>query len=103
MSEKALRIIFGFNKSYEELLEAAEIKKLEERRRVAFLNFANKTSVSERYKRWFPEKIYKRTGLRTEKKYCEFRAKTTRLYNSPLYAMRRLLNQENQDNTIEPD
>ena len=67
---------------------------LAEIREAAFLKFAKTLASSERYgNMWFPLKDQTRT-LRNNIRYEEFYARTERLYNSPVYRMRRLLNQE---------
>ena len=94
MQKPALKIIFGFDKEYAAILAENNIQSLEKRREDAFLNYATKLSNSERFKEWFPEQEHK-TDLRQRKKYREDFARTNRLYNSPIYAMRRLLNEIN--------
>ena len=95
LQKRVLKIIFGFELSYEELLEKADIKTLEERRMEAVEKFALKMSKSERFgRRWFPrwENEFD-LNLREEKQFIEYYARTSRLYNSQLYHMRRTLNQ----------
>ena len=64
-----------------------------ERRNNLILNFARKTEKNPRFKKWFPEKNYEDLNLRNEKKFEEFFARTERLKKSPLYHMRRQLNE----------
>ena len=92
----ALKIIYGFDNSYEQLLDLAGIKTLAFRREESTDNFARKLAESERFKALFPLNEYpdSMAQLRHTNKYKEFRAKTDRLYNSPLYSMRLRLNQE---------
>ena len=91
----ALKIIYGFSLTYEELLAKSGLHSLQYRRKEAFKKFAASLASSDRYgNEWFPLKNTARS-LRKEKKYEEFYARTDRLYNSPLYKMRRILNEEN--------
>ena len=92
---KALRIIFNQNMSYSEMLIRANLPTLKMRRRTQFEKFCIKMSASERFKRkWLPEREDEETiNLRKPKKYIEFGARTNRLFNSPLFAMRRYLNE----------
>ena len=91
----ALRIIYGFGKSYEDLLSLSGIEALEDRRKNAVDIFVQKLLNSDRFKGLFPLNNYPHdmANLRSTKKYKEFYARTNRLFNSPLYAMRRKLNE----------
>ena len=92
---KALRIIYGFDQDYEDMLTRAGIDTLECRRRFLFEKFAVKMSRSERFsKKWLPERNVDddNMNLRRRKKYVEFRAKGDRLYRLPIFEMRRYLN-----------
>ena len=92
--KRVLRIIYGYQNTYEDLINAANIKTLEERRENMFEKFAIKMSKSERFSRkWLPKRENERENLRDSKKYIEFYARTDRMYNSPLFKMRRILNQ----------
>ena len=93
MQKLALRIIFGFDKSYTEILIENNMTTMEERRKKMFCNYANKLVKSERFTKWFPENNCS-VNLRGKKKYKEVHANTNRLYNSPVFAMRRLLNEQ---------
>ena len=84
-------MIYGYNYSYDELLLKSSLMKMEDRRIELFKKFTIKTSENERYSSWFPFK----ENLRETRKlrpYLEQKAKSERLYRSPLFAMRRLLN-----------
>ena len=95
LQKRILKIILGFNLSYEEMLEKSGLSSLEERRKEAVLKFAVKMSRSERFEsRWFPRWVNEHeVGLRKEKRFIEFHARTSRLYNSQLFHMRRILNE----------
>lgn len=69
----------------------AQLPTLKERRIKAFERFTFKTAKNEKYKHWFPLKENIR-GTRTPDVYKEEQAAGKRLYNSPIFAMRRLLN-----------
>ena len=92
--KRALKTIYGFDKEYEELLSMTGIKTLEKRREEAFANFTRKLVSSERFGVLFPEKEAHGMELRKTKTYCEEFARTNRLYNSPIYSMRRFLNED---------
>ena len=92
IQKKCLRSIFGFNKTYQELLEEAEIETLEDRRYKAIKKFAEKTSKNPQFSHWFPKNC-NRTSQRSGKTYEELFAKSDRLYFSPLFTMRRILNE----------
>ena len=92
--KKALKIIYGFEMSYNKMLEESSLEDLSTRRKNMFEKFCLKSSKSERFRRkWLPQKETEDTRtLRKTNKYIEFKAKTNRLYNSPLFAMRRFMN-----------
>ena len=96
---RALKIIHGFEHSYEELLEKTGLERLSERRKQACDIFTNKLAESERFGNLFEEIQYpeEMVTLRKQKRFREEFAKSTRLYNSPLYAMRRLMNNQEEN------
>ena len=71
------------------------------RRENAVLKFAQKTLKNPRYAdRWFPKRdIVQHT--RANNPYIEEQAKGSRLYNSPLFSMRRLMNGSESDNVVD--
>ena len=64
----------------------------------AFKKFTLQLIKNERYTDWFPLREQVNHNLRTKNPYKELHAKTKRLYDSPLFTMRRLLNQEIGEN-----
>ena len=92
----ALKMIFGFGLTYEDLLAKANIRRLSDRREEACLNFAKKMSESVRFGVLFPKNEYEEDTpvLRNRKTFTEEFARSERLYRSPLYHMRRVLNSE---------
>ena len=90
IQKKCLRTIFGYGLSYEDLLKKSKLETLEERRQKALLKFANKAADNPRFMHWFPLNR-NRTG-RHGKQYEEMFAQSDRLCRSPLFTMRRLLN-----------
>ena len=83
--------MYGYDKSYGALLKEADLETLEERRKRHFKKFAEKASENDNYRHLFPKNI---STVRTSnpKVYREEYARSDRLYNSPLFAMRRILN-----------
>ena len=76
----------------------SNLKSLKSRREESFAKFANKTLTNPKYLHWFPLKNSRRLTRGTQK-YKEEQAVGNRLYNSPIFAMRRLLNgNESPDN-----
>ena len=78
-------------KKYEDLLEELGLQTLEVRRLNVLRKFADKTSKNPQFADWFPLNV-NLTCQRSGKLYQEFYARSDRLYNSPLFAMRRILN-----------
>ena len=92
MQKRVLKLIYGYDKTYEQLLEESGLEKLEERRKKNLLKFAQKTLDNPRYsERWFPKRQLVRINRNTHP-YLEEQARGDRLYKSPIYTMRRLLN-----------
>ena len=83
--------MFGYNKSYEELLRESGLDTLMARRIRAITKFAKNCVSNLVYSSWFPENTNRQSQRRT-KKYEEKMARTNRPYNSPLYVCRRALN-----------
>ena len=67
----ALKIIYGFGRNYEYLLELSGVEKLSERRKRACENFTEKLLNSERFSNLFPLNEYpeEMALLRSTKKY----------------------------------
>ena len=91
---RSLKIFYGFDLSYEDLLQKTQIPRLRDRRRMLFEKFCIKMSASDHFKmKWLPRKELENTrNVRNPKKYLEFNAGTDRLHRCPLYEMRRFLN-----------
>ena len=95
--KRILKIIFGYERTYEEMLREAKIESLKIRRERNFKKFAKKMSESARFSsKWLPK--YNReeegTSLRSRKIFIEYKSRTDRMYNSPIAYMRRTLNNE---------
>ena len=97
IQKNCLRTIFGFDKNYEELLKASGLETLENRREKALKKFAAKAVKNPQFSAWSPLNK-NRASLRTGKIYEERLAKSDRLYNSPLFKMRRILNDSDHEN-----
>ena len=83
--------MYGYNHTYEELLQMAGLQSLKGRRESAMLKFAQRMADNSNYCDLFP--INTSTVVtRDHKYYQEENARTDRLYRSPLFTMRRLLN-----------
>ena len=95
IQKRACKLIFGWNSSYDQLVESGKIVTLERRREELMLKFANKCTKSERFKDWFVEKP--ENNLIRRMKYEEKFARTERLRNSPIYYMRRALNKQDRE------
>ena len=87
----ALKCVYGPGLSGRRMRELAGIPTLRERRIIQCDKFARKCAVSPRFDHWFPER---ETGRKTRssEKYKETYARCKRLYNSPVFYMRRRLN-----------
>ena len=93
MQFTALKIIFGYDKSHTELLELSGLPCLSERRNQLCNSFCLKIYNNERFRNeWIEERLFVGPNLRHQKIIVEKQAKTNRLYNSPIYKIRRTLN-----------
>ena len=89
----AMKIIYGNCVSNATVLSLTDLEPLSTRRENAIQKFAVKTSLNPRFaNKWFPKNENNNYNTRHPKIYKEFACKTSRLYNSPLYHMRRVLN-----------
>ena len=93
IQRRALKTIFGYRTSYRQALELAGLPTLKDRRTEIVLKFANKTVINPTFNRWFPYSNPLCYEIRRKKKFQEEFATTGRLYRSPIFAMRRLLNE----------
>ena len=93
--KRALKIIYGFGKEYEELLSLSGLSSLKERKIKGCADFTIKMSNSDRFSDLFPiNNVHVEAAeTRNRRIYYESFARTNRLYNSPLYSMRRYLNE----------
>ena len=91
VQKRCLKMMFGYDKNYSELLQLSGLQTLESRRALALVKFASNAAKNENYRHLFPLNVSERF-TRKPKKFVEKFAKTDRLHNSPLYAMRRALN-----------
>ena len=89
---RALKIVFGFNKTTSQVLTMSGLVPLSERRSGAVDRFALKLVENPRFGHLFPLLPPERSRSRQSLKYLETHSRTQRLYNSPIFHMRRHLN-----------
>ena len=92
LQSQALKAIYGYEYSYRSLLQTTGLETLQERRDRRSDKFAAKCLTNPRYRDWFPLNPVPSRAVRQRNRYQEHFARTKRLYNSPLYYMRRRLN-----------
>ena len=90
---RALKLIYGFDKSTDQVLELSGLDRLSLRRGKAVDRFALKLVNSDRFEHLFPERPSAQCRSRGSRKYEEQNARTERLFNSPIFYMRRRLNE----------
>ena len=104
MQEKCLKIIYGHELCYEKLLEKSGLDTLQVRRKTLCVNFAKKCADYARFASWFPPHSYNcDMVLRSRPTFQENLATTNRRYNSPVYYLRRLLNEDCAQNPRVPE
>ena len=92
---KALKTVYGWEKSYSTILEMSGIERLSKRRCDIFMRFANKCSRDTRFADWFPPALVTGHDTRSRDRFLERKAKNERLRKSPVFTMIRELNREN--------
>ena len=93
MQRQAVKLAYGWDKSYSQLCEEKGILSLKKRRENFIDRFIMKTSISDRFGSvWFPLRDTDVHNIRDRRPYKETKAKTSRYYNSPLSFMRRRAN-----------
>ena len=103
LQRKALRVIYGFDIEYNELLEKSGNLRLLQRREAAAKSFANKLVNNPRFSKFFPLNPATGAATRKRKKYLEENSITSRLFNSPLFYFRRILNEQYFEELNEDD
>ena len=91
VQKNCLRSIYGYKPNYDQLLEESGLMTLESRREKWLRKFARKLAANPQFAHWFPSNK-NRSSSRISKAYEEKHASSKRLYNSPPFKMRRLLN-----------
>ena len=90
---RVLKIVYGTTVSYEAAMEFSRMDRLSDRRATRITKFAQKSYNNNVWKqRWFPPAPTSDYNIRNPKKLLEEKSTTNRLYNSPLFTMRRILN-----------
>ena len=93
LQSQALKRIDGFGIPYIKMREmAGDLPTLRARRVELIDKFIDKCLGSCRFESWFPLKSSGRAGNRGGEKYLEEYTRCDRLFNSPLFFMRRRLN-----------
>ena len=90
---KIMKIIYGNEISYRTVIRETSIETLADRRSDLIKKFATKTASNPRFaSTWFPKNPIGVHDLRRPQIYVEEKCRTNRLYNSPIFKMRRILN-----------
>ena len=92
LQRQALKVIYGKDYTYTEMREKAGVTTLWQRRIEMSDKFAAKCLTNPRFRVWFPLREAGRRVSRGAEKYHEEFARCKRLFNSPLFFMRRRLN-----------
>ena len=96
LQRSAMRVIYGHSRPYLQILGdlQGKIEPLHERRQRMVDKFILKASENPQFaESWFPKRAIFDHNLRKDYFYHEEFARTTRLYNSPIYYYRRRLNE----------
>ena len=93
IQKSALKMIYGFDKSKEQLYSLSGLPTLKERRDQLFERFCMKLYSNPRFKEeWLEERTFTGPNLRRQRILIEKPSRTNRLYKCPIYAIRRKLN-----------
>ena len=93
LQAQSLKTIFGFEKSYNECLELSGLETLEKRRETLVRKFTIKAANNPLWEHWFPKHEDYNYNLRKKLTYVEEFAAKERLRLSPIFTMRRILNE----------
>ena len=95
VQRQAIKIMFGWSRDVEEIMQSEEIETLQARRTRACLNFANRNVSNGFGERWFPLNPAERQARHTTRRLYEERIpRTERDKNNPVQHMIRLLNRQ---------
>ena len=89
---RVLKVIYGFEHSYSALLKKSGLQTLQERRSLLTDEFAKKLQSNDRFTHLFPKRPTAQLRARNANLFVEMPSRSSRLYNSPIYYMRRRLN-----------
>lgn len=94
VQKQAMKIVYGWNVPYSELVEDGRIETLESRREKAVLKFALKAESGKFGSKWFRKRSDINTDVRStsRRKYFERQCRTERFRNNPINNMTRVLN-----------
>ena len=88
-----MKIVYGIYVSYATVLNETSLETLGGRRENLIKKFALKTARNPKFSNaWFPLAQPTQYNTRHKKKYAEIKCRTDRMYKSPMYTMRRILN-----------
>ena len=94
LQRRILKIIYGYKTSYARALESSGLPSLEDRRREIVEKFVLKIKMNPNFGHWIPTHRPYVYNMRNVQRYQEETAHTERLYKSPIFTFRRLLNNE---------
>ena len=101
LQRSAMKLIFGRTRSYDEILAEESVERLRDRRERMTDKFILKAAKNHRIKdTWFPKRGIIGHDLRRDVFYHEAFARTSRLYNSPIFYYRRRLNEISTPETL---
>ena len=92
LQKRASKIIFGFERSYEDVISSGDQELLQTRRENLCLNFARKAASNPAFAHWFPERGETGHNTRHPEKYIVEKYRTERMKKNPVTFMRTALN-----------
>ena len=93
LQSQTLKQIYEYQTSYEECLRLSGQERLDERRNKLVIKFTKKVCADLRWEDWFPLHEEYSHDLRRKLVYREEFSSKERLRISPVFAMRRIINQ----------
>ena len=93
LQRMCIRVIYGWERPYEVILQEEKIELLETRRINRCLKFAQECLAHNEFRNWFPVEHEKGHNLRATKRFSMPHFNFKRYDNSPLNFMQRLLNE----------
>ena len=84
LQKRAVKIIYGFERSYDDVITSGDLELLQTRRANLCLNFGRKAASNESFSHWFPTRNISGHHTRLPEKYLVEKHRTERMKKKPV-------------------